>query len=161
MYVKLNEEVKTIQLGAWVDMKANSFYPVILTDKLAESSAFYKEHFGFETVFESEWYVSLQMEKDNQSFELALLDPEHETIPAGFRRPTAGLILNFEVEDVDQEYSRLITDAKLPLHLELRDEEFGQRHFITSDPNGILIDVIKIIPPSESQSELYQEKVWQ
>jgi ribonucleotide monophosphatase NagD (HAD superfamily) len=31
----------------------------------------------------------------------------------------------------------------------LRDEAFGQRHFITCDPNGVLIDVIKPIPPSE------------
>ncbi|MFX4229610.1 MAG: hypothetical protein ACFHHU_17570 [Porticoccaceae bacterium] len=32
--------------------------------------------------------------------------------------------------------------------LPLRDEPFGQRHFITRDPNGVLIDVIKPIPPS-------------
>ena len=30
----------------------------------------------------------------------------------------------------------------------LRDEPFGQRHFMTHDPNGIYIDVIKPIPPS-------------
>lgn len=29
------------------------------------------------------------------------------------------------------------------------DEPFGQRHFITKDPNGVLIDVIKPIRPSE------------
>jgi len=29
-----------------------------------------------------------------------------------------------------------------------RDEDFGQRHFITADPNGVLIDIIKPIPPS-------------
>ena len=38
--------------------------------------------------------------------------------------------------------------AGLPILLTLRDEEFGQRHFITADPNGVLIDVIKPIPPS-------------
>lgn len=32
------------------------------------------------------------------------------------------------------------------MHLELRSEAFGQRHFITSDPNGVLVDVIKVIP---------------
>ena len=35
------------------------------------------------------------------------------------------------------------------LLLALKDEAFGQRHFITRDPNGVLIDVIKPIPPSE------------
>ena len=39
--------------------------------------------------------------------------------------------------------------AGLPILRTLRDEPFGQRHFITADPNGVLIDVIKPIPPSE------------
>jgi hypothetical protein len=38
--------------------------------------------------------------------------------------------------------------AGLPILLELRDEAFGQRHFITADPNGVLIDIIKPIPPT-------------
>ena len=29
----------------------------------------------------------------------------------------------------------------------LRDEVFGQRHFIAADPNGILVDVITPIEP--------------
>jgi hypothetical protein len=37
---------------------------------------------------------------------------------------------------------------------------FGQRHFITRDPNGVLIDVIKIIPPSEEESAQYVDKIW-
>lgn len=39
--------------------------------------------------------------------------------------------------------------------LALRDEDFGQRHFITRDPNGVLIDVIKPIPPSADFAALY------
>ena len=35
------------------------------------------------------------------------------------------------------------------VQLALRDEPFGQRHFIVQDPNGVLIDVIQPIPPSE------------
>ena len=34
---------------------------------------------------------------------------------------------------------------------------FGQRHFITADPNGVLIDVIKPIPPSAAFVENYAE----
>lgn len=30
----------------------------------------------------------------------------------------------------------------------LRDEAFGKRHFITTDPNGVPVDVITPIPPS-------------
>ncbi|MFI0799363.1 hypothetical protein [Amycolatopsis lurida] len=59
-----------------------------------------------------------------------------------------GLLLNFEVEDVDAEHRRLVVDAGLPEALSLRSEDFGQRHFIVADPNGVLIDVIQEIPPT-------------
>ena len=45
--------------------------------------------------------------------------------------------------------------AGLPMLLPLRDEDFGQRHFITQDPNGVLIDVIKPIPPSAEFAAQY------
>ena len=64
------------------------------------------------------------------------------------------MILNFEVEDVDAEYARL-TAAGLPILQELRDEWFGQRHFITSDPTGVLIDIIKPIPASAEFAASY------
>jgi hypothetical protein len=38
----------------------------------------------------------------------------------------------------------------------LRDEAFGQRHFITRDPNGVLIDVIRPIPPDADFAAQYQ-----
>lgn len=142
-------------------MKATSFYPVIMTDQVAATAQFYIEHFGFEAVFEADWYVSLQQRREGGGpFELAILDYAHPTVPEAFRNTVQGLILNFEVDDVDAEYERLIDGRKLPLHLPLRDEAFGQRHFITSDPNGVLIDVIRIIPPTEEHSAQYNEKIW-
>ncbi|GGD78169.1 VOC family protein [Paenibacillus nasutitermitis] len=141
-------------------MKVNSFYPVILTEQVAVTSAFYREHFGFEPVFETDWYVSLKMTSSVLPFELAVLDASHPTLPVPFGKGTSGLVLNFEVEDADAEYDRLIRTAKLPLQLDIRDEDFGQRHFITSDPNGILIDIIAIIPPAESFSSQYTEDIW-
>jgi catechol 2,3-dioxygenase-like lactoylglutathione lyase family enzyme len=141
-------------------VKVSSFYPVILTGQVAATSAFYIEHFGFEQVFEADWYVSLRKSGGSAPFELAVLDAAHPTIPERFRTEAKGLILNFEVEDVDAEYERLIRKAKLPLESDIRSEDFGQRHFITSDPNGILIDVITVIPPSGEFSGQYVEEVW-
>ena len=69
---------------------------------------------------------------------------------------TEALILNFEVDDADAEYKRLKASG-LPIHLEICSEDFGQRHFITSDPNGILLDIIQIIPPSEEYAKQYAE----
>ncbi|NOU96747.1 glyoxalase/bleomycin resistance/extradiol dioxygenase family protein [Paenibacillus sp. LMG 31456] len=141
-------------------MITSSFYPVILTEKVAMSAQFYTTYFGFDTVYEADWYVSLKLSKGKVPYELALLDASHPTIPSIYRKTVQGLILNFEVENVDEEYKRLIQEEKLPMELDIRDEAFGQRHFITSDPNGVLIDVIQIIPPSEAESAQYIEKVW-
>lgn len=141
-------------------MTTTSFYPVILTEKVALSSTFYSTYFQFEKVYEADWYVSLRMTNGKVPYELALLDASHPTIPPVYQKRVQGLILNFEVDDVDSEYKRLILNEKLPLQLDIRNEEFGQRHFITSDPNGVLIDIIQIIPPSETESANYAEQVW-
>jgi catechol 2,3-dioxygenase-like lactoylglutathione lyase family enzyme len=134
-------------------MKTTSFYPVIMTSEVAATAAFYVRHFGFRPLFEADWYVHLQSAEDAQ-VNLAILDGSHGTIPAVGRGRVSGLLLNFEVEDVDAEYERL-TAAGLPVLLELRDEDFGQRHFITRDPNGVLIDVIKPIAPTAEFAAQY------
>jgi catechol 2,3-dioxygenase-like lactoylglutathione lyase family enzyme len=136
-------------------MKITSYYPVIMTRDVAGTAAFYRAHFGFAPLFESNWYVHLQSQSD-ASVNLAVLDGSHETIPEIGRGTVSGLLLNFEVEDVDVEYVRLVA-AGLPMRLTLRDEAFGQRHFITADPNGVLIDVIQPIPPSDEFAAAYAE----
>jgi uncharacterized glyoxalase superfamily protein PhnB len=134
-------------------MKVTSYYPVIMTERVEETAAFYIAHFDFQENFASDWYVHLQSAQDS-GVNLAILDGQHETIPAEGRGRVAGLLLNFEVEDVDAVYERM-RNAGLPILLAIRDEPFGQRHFITADPNGVLIDIIKPIPPSAEFAELY------
>lgn len=134
-------------------MKSTSYYPVLMTGDVAGTAAFYVEHFRFRPLFESDWYVHLQSAEDRR-VNLAILDGDHQTIPAEGRGRASGLLLNFEVENPDAEYERLKA-AGLPILLSLRDEAFGQRHFITRDPNGVLIDVIKPIPPSAEFAAQY------
>ena len=137
-------------------MKCTQFYPVIMTDKVQETADFYISHFRFRPAFASDWYIHLQSTED-EAVNIAVLDGTHETIPeAGRGRVAGGVILNFEVEDVDAEYARA-TKAGLPILLALRDEAFDQRHFITADPNGVLIDLITPIPPSPEFAAQYLE----
>ena len=139
-------------------MQVNSFYPVLMTDHIQATRDFYVHHFGFQVVFEADWYVSLK--SADGRYELAFVAYNHETVVAEYQKPVAGLLLNFEVDDVDVEYRRLIETDGLPLRRELLTEDFGQRHFATSDPNGVLIDVIQIVPPSETFLAQYKEDVW-
>lgn len=126
-------------------MKCTQYYPVIQTKDVQATKAFYVDNFRFKVSFDADWYCHLQSSEDPK-VNIAILKGDHETIPTEGRGSTASLILNFEVEDVDAEFER-IKRAGLPLLKPLTDEAFGQRHFITRDPNGVLIDVIKPIPP--------------
>ena len=134
-------------------MHPTSFYPVVMTDNVTSSAAFYVENFGFRVLFDSDWYVHLQSSA-NPAINFAVLDKTHHTIPEAHRGQTGGVLLSFEVEDVDAQYDRLKA-AGVTLLLESRDEDFGQRHFIVTGPNGVMIDVIKPIPPSAEFAAQY------
>ena len=135
-------------------MKTTSYYPVLMTTRIAETAAFYRRHFEMKPLFEADWYVHLQS-ADDAGVNLGLVDASHATVPASVRgRDAGGLLLNFEVDDVDAVHARLLS-AGLPMLVPLRDEPFGQRHFITQDPNGVLIDVVKPIPPSAEYAAAY------
>ena len=64
-------------------------------------------------------------------------------------------MLNFEVEDPDALYARLQA-AGLPMLVSLRDEPFGQRLFITSNPNWVQIDIIIPMPPTGEYVQQYK-----
>ena len=134
-------------------MKTTSYYPVLMTDDVAGTAAFYVEHFEFRPLFESDWYVHLQSARDRR-VNLGIVAGDHETVPPEGRGKASGLLINFEVRDPDAVYERVVA-AGLPILRSLRDEPFGQRHFITRDPNGVLIDVIKPIPPSAEFAAQY------
>lgn len=136
-------------------MRTTSFYPVLLSADVPAASAFYQRHFRFRPMYEADWYVHLQSVEDPGT-NLAIVAKDHETIPASARGRTGGVLLNFEVEDVDAEYCRLGGEG-LEVALPLRDEVFGQRHFILQAPDGVLVDVIRPIPPSAEHAALYDD----
>lgn len=122
----------------------SNLYPLIQVRDVAATTAFYTQHFGFTPVFESDWYV--QLRGGDKANELAIIGFDHESIPLAGRHPTSGLILSFEVTDAAADAARLAA-AGVTIVQALRDEVFGQRHFIAADPNGILVDVITPIEP--------------
>jgi len=136
-------------------VRITSWYPVLMTGDVAGTAAFYVEHLDFRPLFTSDWYVHLQSVHD-ASVNLAVLDGDHATVPEVGRGRAGGLLLNLEVEDVDAVHER-VRVAGLPVLRSLRDEAFGQRHFITADPNGVLIDVITPIPPTGEFVDQYDE----
>ncbi|MEQ9400937.1 MAG: VOC family protein [Longimicrobiales bacterium] len=137
-------------------MKVSSVYPVLITDRVQDTADFYRRRFGFEDTFVSAWYVSLRHPQDPAQ-ELAFLELGHPTIPEGFSTPSQGILINVEVDDAQSAYGALADEEVVRVVLPLRDEEFGQRHFIVVDPSGNLVDVIQNIAPSADFAGSYTE----
>ena len=131
-------------------MTTTSFYPVLMSGDVMSAADFYRTHVGFQTTFEADWYVSLGF----GDFELALVDAAHPTIPEGYRAMPRGVIVNLEVDDVDAVHARMVDAGVEPVRA-LRDEDFGQRHFIVEAPDGVLLDVITPIAPSADYADAY------
>jgi catechol 2,3-dioxygenase-like lactoylglutathione lyase family enzyme len=127
-------------------MRTDSFYPLVQVEDVEATARFYETHFGFTRTFSSDWYVQLRAASEHP-FEMAFIRYDHDSIPPEGQVVTRGLILSFYVEDAAAEEQRLAA-AGLKIAQPLRDEVFGQRHFILADPNGLLIDVITPIEPS-------------
>ena len=120
----------------------------ILTEKLAESKAFYTDHLDFGVTFENEFY--LLMHTPNRQAELSFLLPHHPTQQPLFQQPFSGqgMYLTIELDDVDTIYRKL-KDKGVEIIIDLRDEPWGDRHFAIEDPNGIGIDIVKYAPPQD------------
>ena len=79
-------------------MLTTSCYPVVMTDDVVGTVAFYQEFFPFQPAFAIGWYVHLTWQGDS-GVNLAVMDGQHDSIPASHRGTVSGLILNFEVEE--------------------------------------------------------------
>ena len=127
-------------------MHTQSLYPLFQVADVAASARFYETHFGFTRIFDSNWYVQLRATADHP-FEIALISGDHDSIPQAARGPSRNVILSLYVADAAAEHERLAA-AGVSIVQPLRDEVFGQRHFIAVDPDGILVDVITPIEPA-------------
>lgn len=117
-------------------------YTGIITTKLLESKAFYTQYFGFETIYEAEWFVLLK----RGPYELAFMQPELEGQHSLFRPAfSQGVWLALEVDDVHAEYKRLQAGSA-PILTAVKDEEWGDRHFVMQDPNGMGVDIYQRLP---------------
>lgn len=121
-------------------MQTSSLYPLLQVKDVESSARFYETHFGSSRIFSSDWYIQLRAQADHP-FEIALIAYDHDSIPVVAQGPSKNVILSFYVEDAAAEHERLIA-VGLPILQPLRDEAFGQRHFILADPDGVLLDII-------------------
>jgi catechol 2,3-dioxygenase-like lactoylglutathione lyase family enzyme len=119
----------------------------ICSDRLRESRDFYVALLGFEVSYDSDWYVQLRC-PTNHELELGIISRTSELVPEHYRKEPTGMYLTFVVRDADAVYSKAMS-MRLNILQEPRNEFYGQRRFLTVDPNGCLIDVCS--PWSEAE----------
>ena len=126
-------------------IRPQSSFPVFTVSDLEAARSFYTDSLGFGVAFENEWYLHLVSEAGIQ---LGFLLPNQPTQPDIFHEAYSGsgVIFSLEVEDADAAYA----DAQkysLDIVLDLRSEDWGQRHFCLKDPNGLYLDIVQAIAP--------------
>lgn len=128
-------------------MRLLDAYPIVVTDRLRECRDFYGRWFGFEVVFEADWFVFLQNDAE-RPVALAFMNTSHPSSPPS-PGPFAGdgAFITFQVADARAEYERLAAGG-IAVELALTDEPWGQRRFGVVDPAGMWVDVVEQIEPA-------------
>ena len=137
-------------------IEPKSSFPVFIVKDLAAAKSFYTEHLGFNVVFLNDWYLHMASKSGVQ---VGFLLPEQSTQPSIFKKPYdgKGVIFSLEVDDADLAYSAAKSNS-LNIVIELRSEDWGQRHFCIEDPNGVHLDIVQAIEPTgEYQSDYESE----
>ena len=114
----------------------------IITNKVEASKKFYVDTFACEIVYEGDdnWFILLKLGES----ELGFMQPELDSQAPIFRHPYSGsgMWITIETADVNAEYQR-IKSLGIPIEEEIKEEVWGDRHFVIIDPNGIGVDIVQ------------------
>lgn len=108
----------------------------------AASAAFAERHLGFREEMSADGFVSLS--REDAGFNLIYLRTGLETFrPESLRgRSADGLLIVFVVDDVDGECARLERE-RVAITTPLETEEWGERYFQVTDPNGVVVQFVQ------------------
>jgi predicted enzyme related to lactoylglutathione lyase len=126
-------------------MKVIRIVPNLSSEAFAASRDFYAAMFDLVVSVElDDWYLQLTPESDTR-LNIGFVKPEHElfadrTASSG----TYGVVLTIHVDDVDEAYKRA-KRLGAEIAAEIRNEDYGQRHFLVVDPNGLVLNVMSTI----------------
>ncbi|MFI6301374.1 VOC family protein [Amycolatopsis thailandensis] len=113
----------------------------LTVDDVAASSRFFTEHFGFTEQMAAEGFVSLGHETAKVA--IVLLQAGIEVLPENLRQVRAsGVIVAFTVENLEAEEKRLREEG-VEITLPLREEPWGERLFMVTDPNGVPVELVE------------------
>jgi catechol 2,3-dioxygenase-like lactoylglutathione lyase family enzyme len=124
-------------------IEINAMFPVMVTANLEAVKHFYLTIFGFEAVFYDPSFY-LHLVSPTTGIQLGFLVPNHSSQPEFLHALMSnhGYVTSFEVNDVKAVYEQ-VKSLNLNIAMELKEETWGQIHFMITDPAGIRIDVVQ------------------
>jgi len=121
-------------------VKINASAVSLNVDDVAASARFLTTHFGFREEMSADGFVSLA--RDDTGMNVVFLRRGMDMLPEDQRHDHAhGLILAFEVDDLEGELARLQAEG-VAITMPLRSEEWGERAFQVRDPNGVIVELL-------------------
>ena len=134
-------------------IETKSSFVVFIVENLNAAKTFYTANLGFEVVFSGDWYIHLV---SKSGIQIGFLLPDQPTQPEIFQKafPGEGAIFSLEVEDADAAYE-IAKSRSLHVVLDLKSEDWGQRHFCIQDPNGVYLDIVQTFEPTDEYQSDY------
>ena len=126
-----------------------AMFPVMVAPNLQELKEFYESIFGFNAVFfDPQFYLHLV--SPSTGVQLAFLMPNHLSQPEFLHTVMSveGYVISLEVQDAAKAYAEA-QKLNLNVLMALKEEEWGQLHFMVKDPAGLAIDVVQHLEMSE------------
>jgi len=124
----------------------NKLFPLIVTDKLAETRSYYLDKLGCQAVLDMEGYLQVRFGAGDDGPELSFMQPC--AVPEGAEsQPTfggQGLIVSVPTKDADQRHAEL-RRKKVTLANEPENKPWGWRSFHAPDPNGVVLDFFHVL----------------
>jgi catechol 2,3-dioxygenase-like lactoylglutathione lyase family enzyme len=118
-------------------------FPVMVTPELAAVKQFYQDVFGFSAVFYDPGFY-LHLVSPGSGAQLGFLAPAHASQPEFLHTVMApdGYVISLEVDDAARAYEQA-KRMELDFAMHLKDESWGQIHFMLEDPAGFRVDVVQ------------------
>ncbi len=130
-------------------MNINQLSPCFCTNNISVCRDFYQNYFDAKITFDCGWYLNMDIGTNGANIQF--MEPQGEMpVFSG-----SGIILNIAVNNVDDEYQRLI-NMGLSAATPLEDHVWGDRGFSIKDPLGNSLYIYSVREPSEEFKSYYK-----
>jgi uncharacterized glyoxalase superfamily protein PhnB len=131
-------------------IEIDAMFPVMVAENLETMKQFYETVFGFKAVFYNANFY-LHIISPNNSIQLGFLLPNLVSQPE-FLHPvmsSEGFVISLEVKNAALAYAEA-QKMNLNFIMDLKQEEWGQIHFMIQDPAGFSVDIVQHLEPTAS-----------